>query len=298
MNKKRKNILVKAQTLIAILILLLSSFSCSKQNRNNEIITLSENGILLANKTIEAYDVLNSALRTQNYDNEVIRILNDPSPETYRMKINTKNTEFIKKNIQKQSAFRLFKQAYSSYNIFLDKNFDYNASDVQNKMYAAAAVLDSFIVNDYFSERVQMLKKQISGIRFNEKQAIMELGMLYRDLWNNDLEKMYLLFENDLKNYKTGINKISNNQFNKQDVAKLIDKPYNNNDVLINLYKLKLVKEKEKNTEHLTKSLQNISKGFEYLNDISAELAKKRQNKEIIHKLNEELGSIVVNVVF
>ncbi len=296
--KTKTNILIKAQKLIIIFVLLLVSFSCTKQKHKNETIFLSENGLLLANRAIGAYDALNTALRTQSYDNEMIRILNDPSPATYMMKINTVNTVFIKNNIQKQAAFRLFKQAFSSYNLFLDKNFDYSASNLQNKMYAAASALDSFKINDYFAERVQMLKKQISGTRFNEKPAIMELSRLYTDLWNSDLEKLYLLFENDLESYKKGINEINNAQFNKQEVAKLVDKPYNNSDVLVNLYKLQLVKEKEKNTENLTGLLQNISTGFEYLNDISAELAKKRQDKEKIHQLNEEFESLFVDIDF
>ncbi len=290
--KTYKNILIKAQTLTILFVLLSLSFSCTKQKHKNETVFLSENGILLADKAIEAYDILNSSLRTQNYDNETIRILNDPSPATYMMQLNTINTGFIKNNIQKQAAFKLFKKAYSSYNLFLDKNFDYSSSNIQNKIYAAATALDSFKVNDYFQERVQILKKQVSGTRFNEKQAIMNLSLLYADLWNADLEKLYLLFEADLESYKKGINGIDNTQFNKQKVASLVNKPYNNSDVLVNLYKLQLVKEKEQKTESLTGLLQNISSGFEYLSDLSSEMAKKRQNKEKIHRLNEEFEAL------
>ncbi|MCF6240911.1 MAG: hypothetical protein L3J74_06145 [Bacteroidales bacterium] len=290
--KTKTNNLIKIQTLIILMVLLSVSFSCTQQKHKNETVFLSENGMLLANKAIEAFDVLNTSLRTQGYDNEMIRILNDPSPATYMMQINTVNSRLVKNNIKKQAAFRLFKKAFSSYNIFLDKNFDYSSSNLQNKIYAAASALDSFKVNDYFLERVQMLKKQVSGTRFNEKTAIMELSLLYADLWNTDLEKLYLLFETDLEAYKKGVNEINNTQFNQQKVASLVDKPYNNSDVLVNLYKLQLVKEKEQKTESLTDLLQNISTGFEYLGNISAEMAKKRQNKEKIHRLNEEFDAL------
>ncbi len=290
--KTYKNILIKIQVLTVLFLLLSISFSCTKQRHKNETVFLSENGILLATKAIDAYDVLNTSLRTQSYDNEMIRILNDPSPSTYMMQMNTVNAGFIKNNIEKQAAFRLFKKAFSAYNLFLDKKFDYSSSNLQNKIFAAATALDSFKVNDYFQERVQMLKKQVSGTRFNEKPAIMELSLLYADLWNADLEKLYLLFEADLENYKKGINTINNTQFNKQKVSNLVDKPYNNSDVLVNLYKLQLVKETEQKTESITELLQNVSTGFEYLSDLSAEIAKKRQDTEKIHRLNEEFDAL------
>jgi len=83
--------------------------------------------------------------------------------------------------------------------------------------------------------------------------------------------------------------------FNKSEVAKLVDKPYSNGNVLVNLYKLQLVKEKEQHTENLTGKLQRVSLAFEYLADISAELAKKRKDKEKIHRLNEELEVLLMN---
>ncbi len=289
--KKLRNI----QIPLVILILISLSFSCSKTAHKNETVFLSENGILLANNAINAYEALNTALRTQEYDNEMIRILNDPSPATYVMQMTPVNAEFIKNNIQRQAAFRLFKKAFTAYNLFLDKNFDYSSSNLQSRLYAAASALDTFKINDYFNERVQILKKQISGARFNEKASMMELTLLYGDLWNTDLEKLYLLLESDLENYKKGMNDINNGLFNKEKVAKLVDQPFNNGDVLINLYKLQLVKNKQEKMAVLTEKLQNVSKAFEYLSDLSAEMAKKRKNKEKIHRLNEELESMLSN---
>jgi len=201
--KTYKNTFINIQSLILLFALILGSFSCSKQAHKDETVFLSENGIALANKAVSAYDAINNALRTQEYDNEMIRILNDPSPATYMMKMDPANSSLIKDNIRKQAAFRLYKKAFSSYNLFLDKNFDYASSNLQSRLYAATTALDSFKVNDYFSERVQILKKQISGVRFNEKASVLELSLLYADLWNADLEKLYLLLEQDLENYKT-----------------------------------------------------------------------------------------------
>ena len=289
--KKLRNI----QIPLVILILISLSFSCSKTAHKNETVFLSENGILLANNAINAYEALNTALRAQEYDNEMIRILNDPSPATYVMQMTPVNAEFIKNNIQRQAAFRLFKKAFTAYNLFLDNNFNYSSSNLQSRLYAAASALDTFKINDYFNERVQILKKQILAVRFNEKASMMELTLLYGDLWNTDLEKLYLLLENDLENYKKGMNDVNNGLFNKEKVAKLVDQPFNNGDVLINLYKLQLVKNKQEKTAVLTEKLQNVSTAFEYLSDLNAEMAKKRKNKEKIHRLNEELESMLSN---
>ena len=76
-------------------------------------------------------------------------------------------------------------------------------------------------------------------------------------------------------------------------MAKLIDKPYSNAEVLVNLYKLQLVNEKEKKTELLSEKIKKVSYGFEYLTELIAELSKRRKDKEKIHFLNEKLNTLL-----
>ena len=293
--RKKPGVLIKNQIGIVLIAFLYLFSSCNETNSNNDKVRLSENGLALANKSIHTYQLLNEGLRNKQYDNEMIRILTDHSPTTYLMQLNNNKSEIIEVNIKKQAAFNLFRKAYSSYNLFLDRNFDYKSSNLQNTLYVACAVLDSFEISDFYTERVQILKQQISGGHFKEQVVILELSKLYADLWDQDSQKWFMFLENGLDNYKAGINKINNNSFDASKVKILVDKPYKDVAVLINLYKLQLVKEKELQVEALTNEIQKISASFVILTELSGELSKKKADQGRIKTLNDQLEAIITN---
>lgn len=293
--RKKYNISLENQALIVLIAFLVLFGSCNGNNSKNDKVRLSENGIALANGAINSYQLLNDALRNQQYDNEMIRILTDHSPATYLMQLNKSKSEIINGNIKRQAAFILLRKTYSSYNLFLDRNFDYSSSNLKNRLYVACAVLDSFEISDFYTERVQVLKQQISGGHFKEQIVILELSKLYADLWDRDSQNWFMLLENELKNYKEGINKVAHGSFDATKIKMLVDKPYKDEAVLVNLYKLQLVKEKELQVEALMDEIQKISTGFEILTELNGELSKKKPDQERIMKLNDQLEAIVTN---
>ncbi len=292
--RKEHPIIIKNRTLTILVILIFLFAACNGDNSKKDEQNLSRNGIALANRAVNAYQLLNNALRNQQYDNEMIRILTDHSPATYLMQLNESKSAIIEGNIKRQSALVQFRKAYSAYNLLLDRNFDFGSSNLKNRLYTASTELDSFEISDFYSDRVEVLKQLISGGRFKEQVAILELSNLYADLWDYDSKKWLMLIENELKNYKEGINQVAHDSFDASKVKTLVDKPYKNEAVLVNLYKLQLVKEKELQLESLMDEIQKVSDGFEILIELNGELAKKKQNQEHINKLNDELEAIVI----
>ncbi|MEN8121112.1 MAG: hypothetical protein ABFS35_12225 [Bacteroidota bacterium] len=293
--RNKPGVLIKNQILIILIASLYLFSSCKENDSNYDKLRLSENGLALANKAVNSYQMLNDALRGQQYDNEMIRVLTDHSPATYLMQLNNTQSEIIAVNIKKQAAYILFRKAYSSYNLFLDQNFDYGNSNLQNSLYAACAVLDSFEISDIYTERVQILRQQIYGGHFKEQVVFLELSKLYADLWDQDSQKWFMLLEKGLKNYKEGINKITNNSFDASKVKKLVDKPYKDEAVLVNLYKLQLVKEKELQVETITGEIQKVSTSFVILIELNGELSKRKPDLGRIKTLNDQLAAIVTN---
>jgi len=291
--REKHSISIKNQIVSALVVSLFLFASCSGNSAKRDKVALSENGVVLAKTAINSYQLLNDALRNQQYDNEMIRILTDHSPTTWLMQLDENKSGIIEDNIKKQAAFILFRKAYSSYNLFLDRNFDFGSSNLKNRLYSACAVLDSFEVSDFYTERVQILKQQISGGHFKEEVAILELSKLYADLWDKDSQKWFMLLENELKNYKEGINNVAHSSFDASKIKTLVDKPYNDEAVLVNLYKLQLVKEKELQVETLMDEIQKVSSGFEILTELNGEIAKKKTDQERINKLNDQLEAII-----
>ena len=293
--REKSGVFIKNQIVIVLIISLYLFSSCNENSSNNDEVLLSQNGLALANKTVNSYQLLNNAIKKQQFDNEMIRILTDHSPSTYLMRLNNDKTGIITQNIKKQAAFILFRKAYSSYNLFLDYNFDYRASNLQNTLYGACAVLDSFKITGFYAERVQILKQQISGGHFKEDIVVLELSKLYADLWNQDAQKFLVFLENHLKNYKEGINKIPNHLFDASKVKKMVDKPYNDEAILVNLYKLQLVNEKELYIQTLMDEIQIISTSFVLLIELNGELSKKNPDQGRINAFNNQLEAIVTN---
>ncbi|RLD69321.1 MAG: hypothetical protein DRI95_00295 [Bacteroidetes bacterium] len=293
--REKPGVFIKNQIVIVLIASLYLFSSCNENSSNIDKVLLSQNGLALANKSVNSYQLLNDALKSQQFDNEMIRILTDHSPSTYSMQLNNSKSEIIDQNIKKQAAFILLRKAYSSYNLFLDHNFDYRSSSLQNTLYAACAVLDSFEIPGFYTERVQILKQQISGGHFKEQIVILELSKLYADLWDQDAQKWFVFLENDLKNYKEGINKIANNLFDASKVKMMVDKPYKDEAILVNLYKLQLVKEKEIQVEALMDEIQKVSTSFVLLIELNGELAKKNPDQGRINAFNNQLEAIVTN---
>ena len=293
--RKKHTITIKNQVGIILMASLFLFASCNGSNVKNDKVSFSENGIALADKAVSSFQLLNETLKKHQYDSETIRILTDHSPSTWLMQLNESKSAIIESNIKKQSAFILYRKAFSSYNLILDRNFDFNSSNLKDRLYTACAALDSFETDDFYKERVQVLKNQISGGHFKEDVAILELSTLYADIWDNDAQKWFMLLENELNNYKEGINKVAHSSFDVSKIKTLVNEPYNDNAVLVNLYKLQLVKEKELQTEIVMDEIQNVSAGFGILLELNAEFAKKKSDKQRINKLNNQLDAIVTN---
>lgn len=292
---REKHIILIKKPLVSLLIMASLFFmSCSGNKVKDDKVFLSENGIALTAKAVHVYQDLNNALKNQQYDTEMIRILNDPAPSEYLTRLDGSELLIAEGSFNKQTAFSQLRKAYASYNLFLDRNFDYGSSDLKNSLATACAALDSFQVSDFFTERVKYLKQQIAGGRFKEDVVILELAKLYADVWTQDAQKWYLLLKDGMKYYREGVNKIPNNSFDLAKVKKLVDQPYSNDAVLVNLYKLQLIKDKDLWAENLMYEIQTVSESFEILIEMNGEFAKRKADQQRINELNNKLETLLI----
>ncbi|MBN1251973.1 MAG: hypothetical protein JXR51_06695 [Bacteroidales bacterium] len=287
-----KKIIKKTSVILVLSIILLSS--CSSTNKNESKIKLTNNGIELCNHVINTFNSLTKAVNDQNYNSEYINILTDNSPETYIMEY--KYDEFNElENIKKSNAFLSLRKVYLAYNLDLDNNFSTNKSNLQSKINNSCNSLDSINLSENNSDRLIRLKKQINSGKYDAGYAVFELTDIYSDLWESESTKWFLFLENNFQEYKSGIKKISNSNFNSFEVAKLLNEPFKNEAVQINLYKLKLIKEKETQKIKIEEEINRISKGFNVIIQIEAEFLKRKQDDLRIKQLNEDFDLIVNN---
>jgi len=284
-----KNNLKKISIFLISITLILSS--CSSNNKKDSRIDLSNNCIALSNLTINTFQTLNKTISQQVYSSEYVKILTDNSPETYIMQDLSSNNE--KDNLKKTNAFKSLLKVYIAYNLNIDKNFSIDKSNIKSKLNAACNSLDSIKMSELNIDRLLRLKKQVHSNRFDIDYAIFELTDLYSDVWEDESQKWYLFLENSFQEYKKGIKKISNTNFNITKVAERLNEPYNNSAVQINLYKLQLIKEEENKKINIENKINKITDAFNLIIQIEAEFVKRKKDNIRLKNLNEKLDLLL-----
>jgi len=283
---------LKTLSIYLISITLLIS-SCSSNNKKDSRIDISNNGIALSKFTINTFQMLNKAISQQEYSSEYVKILTDNSPETYIMQDLSSNNKV--ENLKKINAFKSLHKVYVAYNFYLDKNFSLNKSNIKSKLNAACNSLDSLKISELNIDRLLRLKKQVHSNKLNIDYAVFELTDIYFDVWEDEAQKWYLFLEHSFQEYKSGIKKISNSNFNTNKVAEKLNEPYNNSAVQINLYKLQLIKEQENKKNNIENKINKITDAFNLIIQIEAEFVKRKKDNIKLRNLNEKLDLLLNN---
>jgi len=286
----KKNLKKISVFLISITLIL---SSCSSNNKKDSKIDLSNNGIALSELTISTMQMLNKSISQQAYSSEYVKILTDNSPETYIMQDLSSDNKID--NLKKTNAFKSLLKVYIAYNLNLDKNFSIDKSNIKSKLNAACNSLDSINLSELNIDRLLRLKKQVHSNRFDINYAVFELTDLYSDIWEDEAQKWYLFLENSFQEYKSGIKKISNSNFNSTKVAEKLNEPYNNSSVQINLYKLQLIKNEEVKKINIENKINKITDAFNLIIQIEAEFAKRKKDNVRLQNLNEKLDLLLNN---
>ncbi len=281
--------------LVMVLLLFAIMASCNNKTNKNQNIQSSENGIKLSKKLVQVYENLDSILNAQNYQKELIKILNDVSPETYIMKVDQGNKEKEVDHHYKLNAFRSLEKVFTAYNLQLDPNISTQTSDLKEKINMACDALDSINLSETLKIKKDKIKINSNNNKFKVEEAIFLLTNIYAEFWNEEGQKWIVFLESNHEVVKKGIESISVNAFNTEKIKDLVDEPYANGAVLANLYKLKLIKENQQFTKDLENNINAISDAFNVLIQIQGELMKRTRNELKIQELNNSMELLLIN---
>ncbi|MDF1548990.1 MAG: hypothetical protein P1P88_14290 [Bacteroidales bacterium] len=268
--------------------------SCSGNNSSNPAAEFSDNGVALSRFTINVYLDLNKTITDKKYEEGLVKILNDLSPETYIMKSEADYTRELE-NLYLINAFRNLERVFMAYNLQMDPNFSINQANLQQKIYSACSALDSIDINENIRFNNEHLKKNLNGNKFRVDEAIFQLTNLYSDLWIEESHKWFLMLESYQEALDVGIKKIPTSLFDIEKLRKIIDEPYSNGAVLANLYKLNMIKENQTTIANLENQVQIVSTAFGMLLQVQGELIKRKKDKIKVQELNTSLGVLLAN---
>jgi hypothetical protein len=289
----QKTIAVRTTNLAIIVFCLLIIVSCKKGSSYNGE-RFAENGTKLSQIAIKVIADLKTSERSWEYDSELVKILNDPTPENYVMKepeCSASQTELLNLN----GAFISLEKVFTAYQLQLDSKISLSNANFSEKMLGACNALDSLGMSKELKAKNNSLKKGLSSAKYRLEGSVFQLTDMYCEVWDQ-MAKKYLSEQLILqKDYAKGVKSIALNLFNTEIIKTKIDEPYSNNAVLVNLYKLRLIKQNEDKSALLEARINKVSESFRLLIQIQGELIKRNQNKVKVQDMNNKLEVLLTN---
>jgi len=275
-----------------LLLLSLLFASCNEKTNENQSVNYSGNGIFLCKSLVFVYQEIDSVLINQTFDKELLRILNDISPETYTMKLSNDSSILVNQYIL--NAFKSLEKVFIAYNFQAD-NKSVNASELGEKIFIACKALDSIQKSEELKAKNEKIKYFVNNKKFKSDAMMFEITDLYAQFWAEESQKWMLSLRNNFENIKNGIESISVISINPDKIRNIVDEPYSNPAVLANLYKLNLIKKNLKLNKDIENRINTINDAFNVIHQLQGEFLKRNRNKVKIQELNASLELILMN---
>jgi hypothetical protein len=278
--------------LITFIVLAILFASCNGKKNENQSVEYSNNGINLSKSLIVVYQKIDSIFISQNYDQELLRILNDDSPETYNLKLSkNKNSSINQYNL---NAFRSLEKIFVAYSFQVD-NKSKNTSELGEKIYLACKALDSMQMREELKAKNEKIKYYVNNKNFQSDAIMFEITNLFAQFWAEESQKWILSVNNNYDSIKKDIESIPLSSINTDKIHNVVDEPYSNTAVLANLYKLSLIKKNQQISKDIENKVNTINDAFNAIHQLQGEFLKRNKNKVKIQELNASLELILMN---
>ena len=269
-------------------------FASCQRDKNNPAEKYADNGTRLSRNALKLVTDLSQNANAQEFNSESMKILNSSSPETYVMKSDSGSIpdwQFLNMNY----AFKCLEKVFMAYELQLDSKISTNNANLGEKLLAACNALDSVSMSETLLVKNAGLKKGLSSGRYRIEGSVFQVTDMYAEVWD-EFAQHYLKSQMDIqKNYENGVKNIPVSTFNTEMIKSKIDEPYSNNAVLVNLYKLRLIRDNQDKYNALKTRIDKISESFTLILQIQGEQIKRNQNKLKLHELNDALEVLLVN---
>jgi glutathione peroxidase-family protein len=268
------------------ILALLSSCSGTAKNPENDF---SGNGIKLCQKTLNAISEIKQIQNNKPYDEEFIKILNHPSPEFYAMKPGDSGQIQGISYLKIEKAFKSLEKAYAAYQLQLDSKISASSSNLSEKLYLSCNALDSIELNKILRDKIERIKKNVGTGKYRIEGSLFQITDIYSEVWNEAVQEFLKSQIDFQQEFENGIRTIPVEAFNEEKIKTMIDEPYSNNAALVNLYKLKMIKDNQQKMTELENELNNLSEAFNLMIQVQGELMKRKQNKQKIQEMNTSI---------
>ncbi len=279
----------KKLTMITVFMItvLFTMNSCNeKRNLKSDAYKSS---IKLIDQMTTAYSMMSEISFTNKYKQELFAILNNP-----KINVNFNDGfEYTANLQQKQLALAALKKVYIKSDLLTDNNFTLKNSDFNVAAENACKLLKEINISEEYNKKIDKITTTLNNDKLDVNIVLQLLTELYMEMWNTDAQVWQLLVTKNYQTMTANIDSIPADVFDEDKLAKFVYEPYKGKNILVNIYKLNLIDEANKEKKNILKIIDDIAWGLDIINQLNNEFTKREPNmifvEENIDNYNEYL---------
>jgi len=196
----------------------------------------------------------------------------------------------------KMKQFALLKSVYIQIDL-MEKSSDKELRNAEDSLAAAYKAIQALKdvpakIKASIDSLKPMIEKAVGGRKLEyHKDVVYKLTSIYSDIWDNEqitvefIKNKFNDFEAKIKNLPVAI-------FDAEKLKEMINQPYSDKSILVDMYKIKMVEKINESQAALNDEIAAIDKSMELLIKIDKELAKNQFINGDLAKFVQELTTV------
>ncbi len=259
-------------------------FSCGKSTELDNLV--SKAGLELSDKLSSTYLAIDEHTYIEKYQKDLISILSTNNEDT-------KLPDFKKRDLSKHISqrlllFSLYRQIFEDYNLLADNKYSIKTVKVGETISVFCDSLKTFTDDENLKKAADEISKTSSQSKFDKYDVLRQLGEVMLEIVEKDLRATTMYMNEAFISFDAGLNQIPMKVFDVEKIAKEINEPYNDKNVIINLYKLKLRDKAYAEKKALDNQIRNVNTAMQVFVTANAEMSKKRPvEKDVVASIDK-----------
>ncbi len=277
----------KSKIIVYSIVLLMSISSCNKVKERKLKNKINDKSVELIQIIIQTYDKVSiQSYVNQNQKEEIGILLSSLSDTLISPDFSKAN---FANNEKRKEIFKALKKLYIKYDLLYDKNYNVKGAKIKENVELACKALDGVELSKEDEKTKSDILLTVKSTKYDANLVLYNLTEIYVGILERDIKNWKLFIEEMYKTYEKGIKEIPSSVFDKEKVNQLVNKPYKDEDIIINFYKLKLRDDANKKKKRFIEMLSKTYLAFETLNRLNAEDTKKNKSVFKTKKLYENM---------
>ncbi len=284
----------KKHHIIVFIVLILISGACNFVSNRDLKYRAVDKGVEITEKAKDIYGLIDKKQFISPYQQSLFTTLNESDSVTsFPVKVES----FQELDFRKEAFVQYGKAYVILNNMYLDKEVELHDS-VINQFEELYSTTEKFLQKSGIRKNLVDSLPAIEHMRTYRKisQPIglaFQLTYIYNEIWKSDRKNFDLYLENVYKKYNKGVESLPADIFDAEKVREMLEEPFADQQVLANLYKIKMKNDVKMHQENITNEFDKLGKALNILTELSSGTyyndISKDQRRQMLEQIDELL---------